>query len=309
MSAFALNHKNATFLFYDTLLIHNKGKMMTTAYFESNDNDIFVPYGSTIKNMNMGFKNSSFMKQFKSLYNVSNKLDVLYVEDDKPCQKEVSSLLEDLFNDVEVASDGLEGIDRYFKYMNEKNKNFDLIISDIHMANMNGIEFCKTILQSNPEQKIIVVSGDRDTDNLIKLINIGVDGFLEKPFEKKIVLETLYLTCNKIIQSYKNKAEVLLNDNFIWHDDTKVLTQGETTVNLCSKETILLDLLMTNRNLTFTVDDIFNAIYDEDFEKELSVDSVKSLLKRVRKKIPANLIKNIYGIGYKINNNLIISID
>lgn len=275
---------------------------------ELKDNYNFVSHSNNFKKMNTSYKNSSLMKQFKLLYSLSNKLDILYVEDDEHSQKEASSLLEDLFNNVDVASDGLEGIDKYFNHMNEKNKYFDLIISDIHMANMDGIEFCKTILQTNPDQKIIIISGRKDSDNLIELINIGVDAFLEKPFEKKIVLETLYIACKKITELYKKKSEVLLNDNFIWNCDTKLLTHGKTTVNLCSSETILLDLLITNRNLTFTIDDIFNAVYDDNFEKDLSVDSVKSLLKRVRKKVPGNLIKNVYGAGYRLNNELIDSI-
>ncbi len=74
---------------------------------------------------------------------------------------------------------------------------------------------------------------------------------------------------------------------------------------MCASETALLDLLISNRNLTFSIDEIFNAVYEDNYDKDLSIDSVKSLLKRVRKKVPNNLIKNVYGEGYRINQELL----
>ena len=265
----------------------------------------FASHSSNFNKMNSGYKNSSLMNKFKLLYGLSNKLDILYVEDDANSQKEAACLFGDLFNSVEVASDGKEGVDKYFNYMNTNGKYFDLIITDIHMANMNGIEFCKSVLQTNREQKIIVISGRKESESLIELINIGVDAFLQKPFEKQIILETLYETCEKINEVTKYKSEVKLNDGFIWNSDAKLLMHEEDIINLCSSETALLDLLITNRNLTFSIDEIFNAVYEDNFEKDLSVDSVKSLLKRVRKKVPGNLIKNVYGEGYRINYELL----
>ncbi len=249
-------------------------------------------------------KNKSLMSNFRSLYNLSNKFDVLYVEDDESSRYEIGSLFEDLFNKIEFAKDGNEGLEKYIVYNQENNKSYDLIITDIEMPSVNGIELSKNILKLNKEQKIIVLSAHQESHYLIDLLNIGVKGYLQKPFNKMKVLEVLHAVCEELDSEIKDKTEVKLNNGFIWHCDSKVLTHEGQSINLCASETSLLDLLISNRNITFSIDDIFNVVYDDYFEKDLSVDSVKSLLKRIRKKVPSDLIKNIYGEGYRINQQL-----
>jgi DNA-binding response OmpR family regulator len=195
-------------------------------------------------------------------------------------------------------------LERYIDYNDNYNKSYDLIITDIEMPSVNGIELSKNILKLNKNQKIIVLSAHEESHYLIDLLNIGVKGFLKKPFNKKRVLEVLHGICNELDIELKNKTEVKLNNGFIWHCDSKVLTHEGISINLCASETALLDLLISNRNITFSIDDIFNVVYDDYFEKDLSIDSVKSLLKRIRKKVPSDLIKNIYGEGYRINQQL-----
>jgi CheY-like chemotaxis protein len=105
------------------------------------------------------------------------------------------------------------------KYNHSK---FDIIVTDINMPNMNGVELIEKITSINPEQLIIVLSNINDVDYFIKLLNLGVDGFLIKPFgfrklAKKIIqsLESLYykklifdLKKEKIIAEYKHKQKI-----------------------------------------------------------------------------------------------------
>jgi len=270
-----------------------------------NDRNSHPIHNSDFTKMHSGYKNSSIMNKFKLLYNLSNKLNILYVEDDIMSQQEGESLFRDLFSSVDIAGDGKEGFDKYIEYIENNGKYYDLVITDINMPNVNGIELCKNIFQTNSEQKILVISAHEESIYLIDLINIGVAGFIHKPFEKKKILEILYETCTKIEDMVKNKEEVMLNNDFVWHSNSRLLTHEEDIINLCASETALLDLLISNRNLTFSIDEIFNAVYEDNYDKDLSIDSVKSLLKRVRKKVPNNLIKNVYGEGYRINQELL----
>jgi len=249
-------------------------------------------------------KNKSLMNSFKSLYNLSNKYDILYVEDDESSMYEMGSLFEDLFNKTYFAKDGNEAIEKYIDYNEKNNKSYDLIITDIEMPSMDGIELSKKIYKLNKEQKIVVLSAHDESHYLIDLLNLGIKGFLQKPFDKKKILSVLHSICEELDEEIKNKTEVKLNNDFIWHSDSRILTHEGITISLCASETALLDLLISNRNITFSIDDIFNVVYDDYFEKDLSIDSVKSLLKRIRKKVPSNLIKNIYGEGYRINQQL-----
>lgn len=257
-----------------------------------------------IPELDLNKKHISLMSSFKCLYELSNKYDILYVEDDESSMYEIGSLFEDLFNKADFAKDGNEALEKYIEYNENNNKPYDLIITDIEMPNVNGIELSKNIYKLNKEQKIIVLSAHDESHYLIDLLNIGIKGYLQKPFNRKKILEVLHTVCDGIHEDNKNKIEVKLNNNFIWHSDSKTLSHEGISINLCASETSLLDLLISNRNITFSIDDIFNVVYDDYYEKDLSVDSVKSLLKRIRKKVPDNLIKNIYGEGYRINHQL-----
>lgn len=280
---------------------------MTKLYSELNDGNSHPIHNRDFTKMHSSYKNSSIMNKFKLLYTLSNKLNILYVEDDILSQQEGESLFKDLFNSVDVASDGKEGFEKYIEYIENNGKYYDLVITDINMPKMNGIELCKNIFQTNSEQKVLVISAHEESAYLIDLINIGVTGFIHKPFEKKKILEILYETCIKIEDMVKHREEIILNNDFIWHSNSRLLTHEKDVIGLCASETALLDLLISNRNLTFSIDEIFNAVYEDNYDKDLSIDSVKSLLKRVRKKVPNNLIKNVYGEGYRINQELLDS--
>lgn len=260
---------------------------------------------SDIEGLNLNRKNNSLMNKFKVLYDLSNKYDILYVEDDESSRYEIGALFKDLFNKTHFAKDGLEGIEKYIEYNEINNKSYDLVITDLEMPNINGLELSKKIYKLNKEQKIIVLSGHDESHYLIELLNLRINGFLQKPFDKNRVLEVLYNVCDELDRDIKNKKEIKLNNDFVWDSEFKTLTHVGIIINLCASETSLLDLLISNRNITFSIDDIFNVVYEDDFEKDLSVDSVKSLLKRIRKKVPENLIKNIYGEGYRINQQLL----
>ena len=238
------------------------------------------------------------MKNISELKEIASTYSLLYVEDDIELAQTFITYLSKIFNEVVYAQNGSDGLELY------KDNEFELVITDIQMPIMSGMEMSKNILQLHREQKIIVLSAHEESPCLIELINMGVKGFLQKPFEKNKTLNVLFHMCEVLDEQIKNATQVRLNNGFVWHSDSKTLTHEDEAISLCASETSLLDLLISNRNITFSIDDIFNVVYNDYFEKDLSVDSVKSLLKRIRKKVPNNLIKNIYGEGYRINQQL-----
>jgi len=258
-------------------------------------------------NEHLKSNNNSLMKTFKMLYNLSHKFDILYVEDEKNSRMDIGQLFKDLFNKVDFAENGHEGLSKYLDYNDENHKCYDIVITDIEMPVMDGMEMCKNILELHKEQKIIVLSAHDQSPYLIELINMGIKGFLQKPFEKNKTLEVLFHMCEELDYEMIATREVKLNNGFVWNSESKTLLHEGDEITLCASESSLLDLLISNRNITFSIDDIFNVVYNDYFEKDTSTDSVKSLLKRIRKKVPTNLIKNIYGEGYRINQQLFIA--
>ncbi|NOQ30289.1 MAG: response regulator [Helicobacteraceae bacterium] len=133
-------------------------------------------------------------------------LNLLYVEDDELVRTSTAKLFSKFFNSVDTAEDGLLGLEKF------KNNKYDLIVTDINMPNMNGIEMSQAIKEIEFRQNIVVISAHNESNFLLSLIDIGVDGFLLKPIKSEQLLKTLARICgniadNKMMQEYQEKME------------------------------------------------------------------------------------------------------
>ncbi len=129
---------------------------------------------------------------FKRLFPYTKYLHLLYVEDNKEIVEQSLELFKMFFETVTVCEDGQKGLEAYKSSMEGNNHTFDIIITDLNMPNLNGIEMIEQILNFNPKQRILVVSAQDESDKLLKLINLGINNFLLKPMQEKQLLEALY---------------------------------------------------------------------------------------------------------------------
>ncbi len=138
----------------------------------------------------------------KQLQSNTKALKTLYVEDSKEVREQTFRLLKNFFDDIDVAVNGQEGLEKYEEYFNQHNSYYDLIITDINMPYMNGLDLSKNILDINSKQLIVVVSAYNDSKNLQECINLGVTNYLHKPISLSNVVDAL----NKVVKSIqKNK--------------------------------------------------------------------------------------------------------
>lgn len=138
----------------------------------------------------------------------------------------MAEILNDLFKSVIISSDGNEALHLYHEYYATHNKNFDLVITDIQMPLMNGVELCEALYDIRKEQKIIVLSAHTDSDYLLKLINLGIDQFLTKPIDHEKFMDTLSHVSKKfntIESEPKNILLVDLGENYNWDIKNLVL--------------------------------------------------------------------------------------
>ncbi len=232
----------------------------------------------------------------KSLRLLSQNLCVLYVEDDTILREQTQKVFQNLFKHVDIAANGRDSLSQYKQYYNSTGKYYDILISDIQMPFLDGIELTRIIFTINAKQKVIIISAYDDKKYLIDLIELGVDGFMEKPISSEKILPVLY----KICDSCEGSDIIAIEGDFSYKFSTATLFQNNIKVALTENESKLLSLLICNTNQYFDYIDIFNHLYFDDAEKEFSRDSIKSLVKRLRKKLPQNLISNTQNIGYKI---------
>ena len=111
------------------------------------------------------------------LKRIGQNLSILYAEDNDFLRKAFQGYLQKFFQRVEVSSDGLDALEAY------KHSEYDIVITDIRMPQMNGLELAQEIKKINEFQHIIIVSGDKDITSYSEAIKIGVDGYILKPIE------------------------------------------------------------------------------------------------------------------------------
>lgn len=142
----------------------------------------------------------------KHLKEIGMDLNLLIVEDDLILQQQLNLFFSRFFGSIETANNGIEG---WIKY---EEKSYDLIITDLTMPAMDGMELSKKIRSASETQNILVMSAHSESSKLIELINIRVDGFLLKPLNLDNALKQLTKTCqliydHKILEYFNTMLE------------------------------------------------------------------------------------------------------
>lgn len=245
------------------------------------------------------------MLDYVLLEEYAKDISILFVEDDKGISKEMESLLYEIFSNIKVTFDGKEALEEYNNHYEINNEYPDLIITDIQMPNMDGIELIKHIYKKNPRQKIIVLSAHNEILYLMELVNLGIYRFVLKPLDYNDFFEIIFKVSKEInMEKYKvlDKKEIFikLNDNLFWNKELKQLYLDDKLVTLTKKEFLLIEILIKTPERIFVNEEIISYIWKGDFNKNLDISNLKNLISRLKNKIPALKIDNIYGFGYKI---------
>jgi len=208
------------------------------------------------------------MKNIKGLLEYSKALKVLYVEDDVIIQENYFKVFNEFFSHVDVADNGKIGLEKYL------NSDYDLVITDINMPEMNGIVMIENILEKNPEQLIIVTSAHDDSTYLLQLINLGIEKFLIKPIEFA-QLTAVILRASKHLHEHREfKAyQALIEDENLHNAD---LVKSLQEKNLQLEESLHLLKREENVNITL-VDGIAKDKHFTQDELEFFSPSVHTL--------------------------------
>jgi len=135
----------------------------------------------------------------KRLYQLSKDLDVLFVEDDDELRSQMSGMFSELFKSVDTGENGKAGLQKYMDRIDAIHKPYDLVITDINMPEMNGIEMIHAVYECNPLQPIVVVSAHNESEYLMELLHVGINSFLIKPVRHQELTTTLYKVTKAII--------------------------------------------------------------------------------------------------------------
>ncbi len=219
---------------------------------------------------------------------------ILFVEDEKPIRQNYVTYLKLLFKNVYEAGDGEEGYAIY------KQKKPDIMIVDINMPKMNGLQLLEKIRKNDHQTKAVMLTAHTDTDFLLKASALKLNSYLTKPIDRNALKQTLHETVKELQKYTIQKKDIIdLKQNYSWDIANEILYRFNEEVALTPKEKKLLSLLLSTLSKTFTYEEI--SIYVWGYEETGSQDSIKTLVKKIRKKLPDGLIKNVFGTGFKIN--------
>lgn len=140
------------------------------------------------------------MENLKELKEITSQFNLLYAEDDRSIAEAFISYLSKFFKEVVYVENGLEGLEMY------KQQKFDLVITDIKMPKMSGLDMAQEIKKINNEQNIVIVSAYSSADIFLSSIKIGIDGYLIKPINYSDMNQSLFKICTKLKKFKENDA-------------------------------------------------------------------------------------------------------
>lgn len=138
------------------------------------------------------------MVDLKLVHEYTKDLHVLYVEDNETLRESTLKVLNNFFKEVDVAVDGRDGVDKYKTFQHANSTPYDLIISDINMPHMNGVEMSGEILKIEETQSIIFITAHNEAEYLHQAIALGISSFLLKPLNLQDLATVLYKVCQAI---------------------------------------------------------------------------------------------------------------
>ena len=220
-------------------------------------------------------------------------LNVLYVEKEEHIRNHTIEALEFMSMNVSSVSNGEEA---YLQYLKIKP---DILISEIEIPLLNGLELVEKIRKEDNEIQIIIISMHTKTEYFLKAIELNLSRYLLKPVSLNALKNALIICINNIEKKKENLIKYFNKKDF-YNLSERHLFVNERTVQLDHHERELLELLLNQSNNIVTYTKIEKDIWDN----KMSSAAIRSLVRNLRKKLPCDVIKNISKIGYQININI-----
>lgn len=219
-----------------------------------------------------------------------DKSKILVVDDESRMRKLVRDFLVKNNYEVVEAADGQQALDLFF----EKN-NIDLVILDVMMPKVDGWQVCREIRAYSKVPIIMLTAKSDERDELLGF-ELGVDEYISKPFSPKILVARV----EAILRRTGQAAEMIVEAGGIRLDkQAHSVTVGEKPIDLSYKEFELLAYFMENKGIALSREKILNSVWNYDYFGDAR--TIDTHVKKLRSKMgdKGELIKTIWGMGYK----------
>ena len=233
------------------------------------------------------------------------KTRVLLVEDEELARKTLAFYLNTIFDEVILACDGEEAL-LIIKENEQNNKHFDLILTDLNMPNVNGMQMIDEVLKFSPNQRFIIVSAHKNEEDLLKLINLRVCGYFVKPLNIDNMMEMLQKAKEEVILDkqpiVKTNDLIPLNNSYTFDLANNKLYHKNIIVKLSKKESEILDVLIKNLGVVIPIERFKEEVWNNI---NINDSSLRTVMKRLKDKIKDDdFIISHKGYGYIIEKVL-----
>ncbi|ENE9182729.1 response regulator transcription factor [Campylobacter jejuni] len=219
------------------------------------------------------------------------ELIILVVEDEIKTRESLINVLSERFSKVIGAQNGDEGLKKFKKFKP------DLVITDIAMPIMDGLDMAREIKEISDDVPIVVLSAYSEKERLLRSIDIGIDKYLIKPVDIEELFKVLdYLIGEKI----EANMLVKISEEYQFNKTKRTLIYNGEEIVLTKKELAFISLLLKQPGALVLHEDIKKNVWIGEHVSDIAV---RTFIKRVRDKVGEDFIKNVPSLGYKININ------
>lgn len=222
---------------------------------------------------------------------------ILIVEDEVKIARFIELELKYEGYDVVIAHDGREGFE---KALNEQ---VDLIILDIMLPGLSGIEVCRRVRLESDVPIIMLTAKDDVTDKVAGL-DTGADDYMTKPFAIEELLARIRVALNRKRKQSEQKLDLMKHGMLTVNLSGHSVTYGEEEISLTKKEYELLEYLLKNKNIAITREQLLNNVWDYDYLGDTNVVDVyvRYLRQKIDDRFDIRLIHTVRGVGYIIKD-------
>lgn len=225
-----------------------------------------------------------------------SNFSILYAEDDAVIREKYAKFLSFYFRSVHEVSNGKEALELY------KDVKPDVVILDINMPIINGLDVAKKIREQDDKTQLIILSAYSDREKLLVATELFLTKYLIKPIQS-FEFEAVLVKCIEKLQSDVERENLLhLENGFVWSRENETLSKEEENIKLTQKELLLLKLFCTNPNLTFSNMEILNYVWHDETQTDFNTNKLRIVFSKLKTKLGCNLFSSIYNVGYKINH-------
>ncbi len=218
-----------------------------------------------------------------------NKCSILLAEDEEKLRESFKKVLLLYVEKVYLAKDGEEALELYSKF------NPDIIITDLKMPKLNGLDLIKIIRKENQLIPIIVTSAYTDKNFLLESIKLSLVEYVVKPIREANLSELLESCANILLKN--SKTVIQIQNQYSYDYDNKIFTNKDYNLILTSKEVDLFELLLAHKGSLVTKNAIEDKLY---IYEEAPPSALKNLVFKLRKKLKVDIIKTVSRLGYMI---------